>query len=74
MLRYGTFQKANNKGADQFVRMRSMVCAFVVHKPLKAGFIASGPKLQCSAFITLCFGFIGMDIAKSELCYKGTIL
>ena len=30
-LRYNTFQKANNKGADQTAR--SLVCTFVVRKP-----------------------------------------
>ena len=30
--------------------------------------------IQCSPFITLCFGSIGMDHVISELCYyKGTI-
>ena len=30
---YGTFELANMKGADQPVRMRRLVCAFVVCKP-----------------------------------------
>ena len=30
---YDTFQKANNKGADQSAQMRRLVCACVVHKP-----------------------------------------
>ena len=29
-LRYGAFQRANNKGADQTARMRRLVCPFVV--------------------------------------------
>ena len=41
---YDTFQKTNNKGADQTARMRRLVCACVVHKPLKTGFLASRPK------------------------------
>ena len=32
-LRYDTFQKANNKGADQPGQRRRLVCAFVVNKP-----------------------------------------
>ena len=40
---YSTFQKANNKGADQTVRMRRLVCACVVRKPLKTDFFASRP-------------------------------
>ena len=42
---YDTFQKANNKDADQTARMRRLVCACVVRKPPKTGFLASGPKL-----------------------------
>ena len=30
-LRYDTFERVNNKGADQTVRMRRLVCAFAVH-------------------------------------------
>ena len=37
------FQKANNKGADQTARMRRLVCACVVRKPPKTGFLASRP-------------------------------
>ena len=33
-----TFQKVNNKGADQTARMRRLVCACVVRKPPKTGF------------------------------------
>ena len=40
---YDTFQKANNKGADQTARMRRLVCACVVRKPPKTGFLASRP-------------------------------
>ena len=32
-------QKANNNGADQTAQMRRLVCAFVVCKPLKTGFL-----------------------------------
>ena len=42
-FRYGTFQKANNKGADQSAQMRRLVCAFVARKPRKTGFLASRP-------------------------------
>ena len=35
----------NNKGADQTARMRRLVCAFVVRKPPKTGFLASRPIL-----------------------------
>ena len=33
----------NNKGADQTARMRRLVCACVVRKPPKTGFLASRP-------------------------------
>ena len=35
--------EANNKGADQTARMRRLVCACVVRKPPKTGFLASCP-------------------------------
>ena len=40
---YFTFQIANNKGADQTDRMRSLVCAFVVCKQPSQGFSRRGP-------------------------------
>ena len=33
----------NNKGADQIARMRRLVCACVVRKPPKTGFLLSRP-------------------------------
>ena len=38
-------KKQNKKGADQTVRMRRLVCACVVHKPPKTGFLTSRPIL-----------------------------
>ena len=38
-----TFQKAYNKGADQTAQMRRLVCAFVVPKSPKTGFLVSRP-------------------------------
>ena len=40
---YETYQKANNKGADQSARMRRLVCVCVVRKPPKTGFLALRP-------------------------------
>ena len=37
--------KKQKKGADQTARMRRLVCACVVHKPPKTGFLASRPIL-----------------------------
>ena len=46
----------NNKGADQSARMRRLVCAFVVRKPLRTGFVATRPIFaccsQCSVMLT----------------------
>ena len=39
---YHTFQIANNKGADQTVRMRRLVCAFVVCHQKSQGFSRQG--------------------------------
>ena len=39
------FPKSKKKGADQTARMRRLVCACVVHKPPKTGFLASRPIL-----------------------------
>ena len=47
MSTYYTFKKANNKGADQTARMRRLVCACVVRKPPKTGFLASRPMYVC---------------------------
>ena len=41
--RCGTFYSANNKCADHTARMRSLVCAFVVRKPQKTGFLVTRP-------------------------------
>ena len=38
-------KKKKKKGADQTARMRRLVCACVVHKPRKTGFLASRPIL-----------------------------
>ena len=37
MFIYNTFQKANNKGADQTARMRRLICTLVVRQPPKTG-------------------------------------
>ena len=43
-LRVECLENANDKGDDQSVRsMRMLVCAFVVRKPPKTGFLASRP-------------------------------
>ena len=43
-LRVASLENANDKGAEQSARsMRIMVCAFVVRKPPKTGFLMSRP-------------------------------
>ena len=42
-IMYDTFQKVNNKGADQTAQMRRLVCCCVVRKSPKTGFLASRP-------------------------------
>ena len=43
-LRVASLENANDKGADQSARsMRMLVCAFVVRKPPKTGFLVSRP-------------------------------
>ena len=41
--RYDTFQKTNNKSADQTARMRRLVCVFVIAKPRRRSFSRRGP-------------------------------
>ena len=42
-LRNDCFKNANNKGADKTARIRRLVCAIVVHKASKTGFLVCGP-------------------------------
>ena len=43
-LRVASLENANDKGADQSARsLHMLVCAFVVRKPPKTGFLASRP-------------------------------
>ena len=41
-------EAANNKGADHTARMHRLVCAFVVRKPPKTGFLTTRPNLGYS--------------------------
>ena len=43
LLGYDYFQKVNNKGIDQSVQMRRMVCDFGVHKHTRQVFLTRGP-------------------------------
>ena len=51
--RYDTFHKVNNIGADQTAQMRRLVCACVVRKPPKTGFLATRPKVKISKNLKL---------------------
>ena len=56
-LHYDTFQKANNKGADQSAQMCRLVCACVVRKPPKTGFLALRPISDRVCTLNgLCYG------------------
>ena len=55
---YDTFQKANNKGADQTALMRRLVCACVSRKPQKTGFLASRP-IALPSLCDLMYFFCG---------------
>ena len=49
---YETYQKANNKGADQSARMRRLVCVCVVRNPRRQVFSRCGPiAISSIAFI-----------------------
>ena len=49
VARLHTLHKAKNKDADQTARMRRLVCACVVRKPPKTGFLATRPIIILSA-------------------------
>ena len=59
----GSFQKANNKGADQTALMRSLVCACIVRKLPKTGFLA--PRVYNT-------GVSFSEILKKTSNYPGT--
>ena len=62
-LRYGTFQKANNKGADQPAHPRSLISAFVVRNPEDRG-----PIMVLGRMFSLYgFDWIDLDILASIL-------
>ena len=46
-FRYGTFQNANNKGTDQYARMRGCAGSFVVRKPQRQFSISVIPPIMC---------------------------
>ena len=52
------FPKANNKGTNQSVRMRRLVCAVVVHElqTPKTGFLTFKPILNPYKFVLHLFG------------------
>ena len=55
ILRYGPFQTANNKGADQTAWMRRLVCAFVGRNPPKTGFLSTRPSYNLRFEISWLF-------------------
>ena len=71
---------ANNTSRDQPAQVFSRQCPYnhagYGHIPQVQIYLNRTPcnQIQCSPFITLCLGSIGMDHVVSEFCYKETIL
>ena len=63
---YATFQKANNKGADQIARMRRLVWACFVRKYPKTGFLAT--RALNNVFHDLCLQVIFVLFPFSLIC------
>ena len=65
-------RKVNNKGADQTARMRRLVCACVVCKPLKTGFLASkGPYVIVPMFFYNNYDYILYCSLLTRFRYSG---
>ena len=64
------YQKANNKGADQSVRMCRLVCTFVVHKHRRQGFSRQGPSIFFSAPANFNSGVSIRVARRSEMLEK----
>ena len=60
-FRYNTFQKANNKGADQTAQMPRLVCAFVVSQTPKDRFSRVKAHIWLYNPFTFCCIFTTMD-------------
>ena len=67
-FKYDTFLLANYKGVDQTEQMHRLVCAFVVRKPLKTGFLTSEPSYY-TPMVLVCIkaGFKPHPIRESCL-------
>ena len=66
MFSYDNFEIATNKGADQTARMGRLVCAFVVRKPLKTGFLRSRP--ICDVEVVALFMQAGKALVRLCIC------
>ena len=62
----------NNKGADQTARMRRLVCACVVCKPLKTGFLALRPIFFMSSVVQLVYQHLH-DLASQAGFYGNVV-
>ena len=63
---YDSFQTANNKGTDQTARMCRLVCACVVHKLPKTGFLESRPISVIYFVTTTTIQLLGLCILSSS--------
>ena len=63
--------KGITKATDQTVRMSRLVCAFVVRKPPKTGFLASRPTYEIRQGSTnlRCYNTYCLKSSKNSLCY-----
>ena len=60
-FRHDTFKLKNNKGADQTVRMRRLVWAFVVRKHRRQRFSSQEPYIVKLLFLTLTLSHKGKE-------------
>ena len=69
---YYPFKQVNNKGADQSVRMRRLVCVFGVGKPPMTGFLALSPiwyMKSWSNFNLLCKSRLILPLSPGYMFY-----
>ena len=68
-------KRTNNKIADQSARVRRLVCAFVVRKPPKTGFLASRPICFLGCFVAVAtFTFLWYRTLYVPQLQKGSYM
>ena len=61
---------SNNKGTDQSAGTCRLVCAFVVGKPPKTGFLASRRKLCCISVEVKCVLILPKEVSSITILSK----